>query len=84
MNKSLVFTNCPVGYRKLTCPNTIATIEIPSDWKVPIIGPYGKTKLVPINSLNKEEAKKINAVKTTKENPNSKWYKGGDDEITGI
>lgn len=29
MNKSLVFTNCTVGYKKLTCPNTIATIEIP-------------------------------------------------------
>jgi hypothetical protein len=60
---------------------SLATIEIPSDWKVPIIGPDGKTKLIPINSLNKEEAKKINAVKTTKENANSKWYKGGDDEM---
>lgn len=29
MNKSLVFTNCPAGYWKLICPNTIAMIEIP-------------------------------------------------------
>lgn len=29
MNKSLVFTNCPTGYRKLICPNTIVLIEIP-------------------------------------------------------
>lgn len=29
MNKSLVFTNGPTGYKKLICPNTIAMIEIP-------------------------------------------------------
>ncbi len=29
MNKSIVFTNFQVGYRKLICPNTIAIIEIP-------------------------------------------------------
>ena len=29
MNKSVVFTNFQVGYRKWICPNTIAIIEIP-------------------------------------------------------
>ena len=29
MNKSIVFTNFQVGYRKWICPNTIAIIEIP-------------------------------------------------------